>query len=53
MNPHGTPAYVRGIRTNLGQFIQQAIQVFFVGLVIAMERNVLPALSQDFGVAPG
>ena len=53
MKTEGTPAYVRGIRANLGQFIQQAIQVFFVGLVIAMERNVLPAMSQEFGVAPG
>lgn len=45
--------YVRGIRANLHQFIQQAIQVFFVGLVIGMERNVLPVLSQDFGVPKG
>jgi MFS family permease len=42
--------YIRGIRANLHQFIQQAIQVFFVGLMIGMERNVLPVLSQDFGV---
>lgn len=35
MKTEGTPAYVRGIRANLGQFIQQTIQVFFVGLVIA------------------
>ena len=45
--------YIRGIRANLHQFIQQAIQVFFVGLVIGMERNVLPVLSQDFGVPKG
>ncbi|MBY0580007.1 MAG: MFS transporter [Burkholderiales bacterium] len=45
--------YVRGIRANLHQFVQQAIQVFFVGLVIGMERNVLPVLSQDFGVPKG
>jgi len=45
--------YVRGIRANLHQFIQQAIQVFFVGLVIGMERNVLPVLSQEFGVPKG
>jgi len=45
--------YVRGIRANLHQFIQQAIQVFFVGLVIGMERNVLPVLSQNFGVPKG
>ncbi len=47
-------AYVRGIRANLGQFIQQMIQVFFVGLIIGMERNVLPVVaSQDFGVPKG
>ena len=45
--------YVRGIRANLHQFMQQAIQVFFVGLVIGMERNVLPVLSGDFGVPKG
>lgn len=45
--------YIRGIRANLHQFVQQAIQVFFVGLVIGMERNVLPVLSQDFGVPKG
>ncbi len=44
-------AYVQGIRANLHQFIHQMIQVFFVGLVIGMERNVLPVVaSQDFGV---
>jgi MFS family permease len=46
-------AYVRGIRANLHQFIQQAVQVFFVGLVIGMERNVLPVLGEDFGVPKG
>ncbi|MDA8094648.1 MAG: MFS transporter [Betaproteobacteria bacterium] len=46
--------YAHGIRANLDQFVQQIIQVFFVGLVIGMERNVLPALAtRDFGVAPG
>ncbi len=45
--------YVRGIRANLHQFVQQAIQVFFVGLMIGMERNVLPVLSQGFGVPKG
>jgi MFS family permease len=44
-------AYVHGIRANLGQFIQQMIQVFFVGLIVGMERNVLPVVaSRDFGV---
>lgn len=45
-----SPKYVRGIRANLAQFILQAVQVFFVGLMIGMERNVLPVLSRDFGV---
>lgn len=43
--------YVRGIRENLGQFGQQLLQVFFVGLTIGMQRNVMPALAeQEFGV---
>ncbi|MDA8110819.1 MAG: MFS transporter [Betaproteobacteria bacterium] len=46
----GEVTYVHGIRANLRQFILQAVQVFFVGLVIGMERNVLPVLSRDFGV---
>ncbi len=40
----------RGIAINRGQFALQATQVFFVGLIIGMERAVLPALSSDFGV---
>ncbi len=40
----------RGITTNLGQFLLQTVEVFFVGLIIGMERDVLPAMSQDFGV---
>ena len=41
----------QGIRINLHQFIWQAVQVAFVGLVIGMERNVLPVVAaQDFGV---
>ena len=44
-------AYVHGVRVNLNQFLQQMIQVFFVGLLIGMERNVLPVVaSRDFGV---
>jgi len=43
--------YVQGIRINLGQFIWQAMQVMLVGLVIGMERNVLPVVANaDFGV---
>ena len=52
MNPaRSWPAiHERGIATNLGQFLLQTGQVFFVGLIIGMERTVLPAMSQDFGV---
>lgn len=40
-----------GIRQNLGQFLQQLLQVFFVGLTIGMLRTVVPALAEsEFGV---
>ena len=43
--------HLQGIRINLHQFIWQAVQVGFVGLIIGMERNVLPVVAaQDFGV---
>ena len=43
--------YVQGIRQNLGQFAQQLLQVFFVGLTIGMQRTVVPALAEsEFGV---
>lgn len=46
--------YVHGIRPNLGQFAQQLLQIFFVGLTIGMQRNVVPALAEsEFGVPPG
>jgi MFS family permease len=45
--------YPRGIKANLGQFSQQTLQVFFVGLTIGMERTVLPTLSGSFGVRSG
>ncbi len=46
--------YVHGIRENLGQFSQQLLQVFFVGLTIGLQRNVVPALAeQEFGMAAG
>jgi MFS family permease len=45
--------YTRGIEANRGQFSLQMLQVFFVGLVIGMERVVIPALARDFGVARG
>ncbi|MGC8504531.1 MAG: MFS transporter [Acidithiobacillus sp.] len=48
-----TTAHQHGIARNRGQFLLQTVQVFFVGLVIGMERTVLPALAQDFGVAKG
>jgi MFS family permease len=46
--------YEHGIRPNLGQFAQQLLQVFFVGLTIGMQRNVVPALAEsEFGVPAG
>ncbi|MFA7497004.1 MAG: MFS transporter [Acidithiobacillus sp.] len=42
--------YRRGIGINRAQFLLQTAQVFFVGLIIGMERNVLPAMSHRFGV---
>ncbi|MDH5345267.1 MAG: MFS transporter, partial [Gammaproteobacteria bacterium] len=46
--------YVHGIRPNIGQFLQQLLQVFFVGLTIGMQRNVVPVLAEsEFGVPPG
>ena len=38
--------YVHGIRANIGQFTQQLIQVFFVGLTIGMQRTVVPTLAE-------
>jgi MFS family permease len=49
-----TSDYVHGIRANIGQFSQQLLQVFFVGLTIGLQRNVIPALAeQEFGIPPG
>jgi MFS family permease len=46
--------YVYGIRPNIGQFSQQLLQVFFVGLTIGMQRTVVPVLAEtEFGVPPG
>ena len=53
MTPQSASPYRRGIRINRSQFLHQILQVFFVGLVIGMERTVLPALSGEFGVAKG
>ena len=46
-------SYRRGIGVNRRQFLLQTVQVLFVGLVIGMERNVLPAMSRGFGVVHG
>lgn len=51
VSPADTPR--RGIVANRRQFLLQTLQVLFVGLIIGMERNVLPAMSRSFGVAPG
>lgn len=49
-----TADYVHGIRQNLGQFNQQLLQVFFVGLTIGLQRNVVPVLAEEeFGVPAG
>jgi MFS family permease len=46
--------YVQGIGPNLGQFAQQLLQVFFVGLTIGMQRSVVPVLAEtEFGVPAG
>ena len=43
-----------GIRENLRIFLQQTLQVFFVGLTIGLQRTVIPALAEsEFGVAQG
>jgi MFS family permease len=43
-----------GIRANLGQVLQQLLQVLLVGLTIGMMRNVVPALAEsEFGVPRG
>ncbi len=43
--------HVQGVRANLGQFVHQVVQVFFVGLLIGMERNILPPMAtRNFGV---
>lgn len=43
-----------GIRANLGQMLQQLLQVLLVGLTLGMMRNVVPALAEsEFGVPRG
>lgn len=47
----GHKRHLQGIRANLHQFIWQAVQVFLVGLLIGMERTVLPLVAaRDFAV---
>jgi len=47
-------AYRHGIRENLGQFSQQLLQVFFVGLTTGLQRNVVPARAEaEFCMASG
>ena len=43
-----------GLRANLGQFLQQLLQVLLVGMTIGMMRTVVPALAEtEFGVPRG
>ena len=43
-----------GIRANLGQVLQQLLQVLLVGMTVGMMRNVVPALAEtEFGVPRG
>lgn len=50
----GSTPLQHGIRENIGQFAQQLLQVFFVGLTIGMQRTVVPALAEsEFGVPQG
>ncbi len=44
-------AFQHGIRTNIGQFRHQLLQVLLVGLTLGMMRTVVPALAEsEFGV---
>lgn len=44
--------YEQGIGRNRGQFLQQLLQVFFVGLTIGMQRTVVPVLAEsEFGLS--
>lgn len=61
MSSHASPSpsvsattHRLGIRENLTPFLQQLLQVFFVGLTIGLQRTVIPALAEsEFGVAKG
>ncbi|UCH03153.1 MAG: hypothetical protein JSV20_05105 [Candidatus Bathyarchaeota archaeon] len=40
-----------GIKANLGQFILQVLLVFFVGMTVGRERNIVPILAkEEFGI---
>ena len=46
--------YTLGIRENLRPFLEQLLQVFFVGLTIGLQRTVIPALAEtEFDVVQG
>lgn len=46
--------YAPGIRENLRPFLEQLLQVFFVGLTIGVQRTVIPALAEsEFDVVQG
>jgi MFS family permease len=41
-----------GIMPNLGQFLVQTLLVFFVGMTVGLERNVVPVLAEEeFAIA--
>ena len=41
-----------GIRNNLSQFIVQLILVFFVGIIVGLERNIIPkSAEEEFGIS--
>lgn len=41
-----------GVRANLGQFLVQTVLVFFVGITVGLERNVVPLLAkEEFAIA--
>lgn len=43
-----------GVRENLGQILQQTLQVLLVGMTLGMMRTVVPALAEsEFGVPRG
>lgn len=52
--PEPSARYAPGIRENLRAFLEQLLQVFFVGLTIGLQRTVIPALAEtEFGVVQG